>query len=75
MKDSSELLRELSEAVGVSGREEAVRRIIYEAVKPHVDEIKVDALGNMITFKQGRANGDRLKVMASAHMGEKGFAR
>ena len=73
MKDSSELLRELSEAVGVSGREEAVRRIIHEAVKPHVDEIKVDALGNMITFKRGSANGDRLKVMAAAHMDEVGL--
>jgi endoglucanase len=72
VKETAELLRELSEAVGVSGREEAVRQIIYEAVKPHVDEIKVDALGNLITLKRGRGK-NRLKVMAAAHMDEVGL--
>jgi putative aminopeptidase FrvX len=72
VKETAELLQELSEAVGVSGREEAVRQIIYAAVKPHVDEIKVDALGNMITSKRGRGE-DRLKVMLAAHMDEVGL--
>lgn len=72
MNETIELLRELSEAVGVSGREDAVRQIIYEAVKPHVDEIQVDALGNIITLKQGRGP-DRLKVMVAAHMDEVGL--
>jgi putative aminopeptidase FrvX len=72
VKETVELLRELSEAVGVSGREESVRQIIYEAVKPHVDEIKVDALGNLITLKCGRGQ-NRLKVMAAAHMDEVGL--
>jgi putative aminopeptidase FrvX len=72
LKETAELLRELSKAVGVSGREEAVRQIIYEAVEPHVDEIKVDALGNMITFKQGQGR-DRLRVMVAAHMDEVGL--
>jgi putative aminopeptidase FrvX len=72
VKEMTELLQELSEAVGVSGREEAVREIIYAAVKPHVDEIHVDALGNMITIKQGRGE-DRLKVMVAAHMDEIGL--
>jgi len=72
VKETIELLRELSEAVGVSGREDAVRQIVYEAVKPHVDEIQVDALGNVITLKQGRGH-DRLKVMVAAHMDEVGL--
>jgi endoglucanase len=67
-----ELLQELSEAVGVSGREDAVRQIVYEAVKPHADEIQVDALGNVITLKKGRGK-DRLKVMVAAHMDEVGL--
>ncbi len=71
MKQTTELLKELSEAVGVSGQEEAVRQIVYEAVKAHTDEIKVDALGNLITFKQGQGR-DRLKVMVAAHMDEVG---
>ncbi len=72
MKQTTELLKELSEAVGVSGQEEAVRQIVYEAVKAHTDEIKVDALGNLITFKQGQGR-DRLKVMVAAHMDEVGL--
>jgi putative aminopeptidase FrvX len=72
VKETHELLKELSEAVGVSGREDAVRQIIYQQVRPHVDEIKVDALGNMITLKQGQGR-DRLKVMVAAHMDEIGL--
>jgi endoglucanase len=86
VKEIAGLLKELTEAVGVSGREEAVREIVYEAVKPHVDGIKVDALGNLITYKEGRApqshggaargrskGDDHLKVMVAAHMDEVGL--
>jgi putative aminopeptidase FrvX len=72
MSKEIELLHRLSEAMGVSGREEAVRQIIFEAVEPHVDEIQVDALGNMITLKRG-AGQDQLKVMVAAHMDEVGM--
>jgi putative aminopeptidase FrvX len=72
VKEMTELLQKLSETVGVSGREEAVRQVIYEAVKPHADEIQVDALGNMITYKQGYGQ-DILKVMVAAHMDEVGL--
>ena len=72
MKEMTELLQELSEAVGVSGREEAVREIIFAAIKPYVDEIHVDTLGNVISLKQGRGQ-DRLKVMVAAHMDEIGL--
>ncbi len=72
MKEITELLQELTEAVGVSGHEEAVRDIIYEAVKPHVDQINVDALGNLITCKRGRGK-EQLRVMVAAHMDEVGL--
>jgi endoglucanase len=72
VKETHALLKELSEAVGVSGREDAVRQIIYQAVQPHVDEIKVDALGNVITLKQGQGH-DGFKVMVAAHMDEIGL--
>ncbi len=72
MKQVAALLQELSEAVGVSGREEAVRQIIFEAVKPHVDDVRVDALGNVITLKKGRGKNP-LKVMLAAHMDEIGL--
>jgi len=72
VKEITALLQELSETVGVSGREEAVRQIIFEAVKPHVDDVRVDALGNVIALKKGRGRNS-LKVMVAAHMDEIGL--
>ena len=65
-----ELLKRLSETPGVSGREERVRAIVLEELKPLVDELSVDALGNVIAVKRG--SSDR-KVMLAAHMDEIGF--
>ncbi len=65
-----ELLKRLCEAPGIAGREEAVRAIVREAMEPLVDEISVDALGNMI----GRRNGNGgPTVMFAGHMDEIGF--
>jgi putative aminopeptidase FrvX len=66
------LLKELSEAIGVSGNEEKVRKIIEEYVKPHVDKVSVDSIGNLIAFKQGDGSYS-LKVMLAAHMDEIGL--
>ena len=65
------LLKELSEASGVSGGESEVRRLIKEAVEPYVDELKTDMLGNLIAFKSGSKKAPRL--MLSAHMDEVGL--
>jgi putative aminopeptidase FrvX len=64
-----ELLRRLSEAPGVPGREEAIRALVHEALVNHVDEIEVDLLGNLIAHKKGRGP----KVVVAAHMDEIGF--
>lgn len=66
------LLRELSEAFGVSGHEDAVRQLILDAVKDLVDEYRVDALGNLIAVKRASSQGRR-KVMVAAHMDEVGL--
>ncbi len=66
------LLQQLTEAVGVSGDEHAVRRIIRDHIQPHVSEWWVDALGNLIALKKG--NGDSpLRVLVDAHMDEIGL--
>ena len=65
-----DLLKRLSETPGVAGREEQVRAIVIEELKPLVDELSVDALGNVIAIKRG--SSDR-KVMLAAHMDEIGF--
>ena len=63
-----ELLRKLCECSAPSGREDAIRTMIANEIKPYVDEISVDTLGNLIAHKKG--NG--AKVMFAAHMDEIG---
>ena len=41
------ILRQLSEAIGVSGAESEVRSLILDMIEPHVDEIKTDTMGNV----------------------------
>ncbi len=67
------LLERLSNACAVSGDEGEVRKIVLEELKPHVDEIKVDALGNVLALQRGTGEAPRLKVMLDAHMDEVGF--
>jgi putative aminopeptidase FrvX len=75
------LLRELSEASGVSGHEDAVRQLILDVIKDLVDEHRVDTLGNLIALKKGNgqvrrkasSRSTRKKVMLAAHMDEIGL--
>jgi len=66
------LLRALTEAVGVSGDEGEVRRLVREQVEPLADEVLVDALGNLIAVRKGTARRC-VRVMLSAHMDEVGL--
>jgi tetrahedral aminopeptidase len=67
------ILQQLSEAVGVSGREEAVRKIVLEAIKGHAEDIRIDAMGSVTAVKRGSASEGRPRVMIAAHMDEIGF--
>ncbi|MEW6308455.1 MAG: M42 family metallopeptidase [Bacillota bacterium] len=66
-----ELIRKLVEAFGPSGTEDAVRELIAAEIKPHVDELRTDALGNLIALKKG--NGKGRKIMLAGHMDELGL--
>lgn len=65
-----ELLQRLSDAFGVAGFEEEVRDLIKELIEPHVDELRVDTLGNLIATRRGKEN---TKLMLDAHMDEIGL--
>ncbi|ABR48774.1 peptidase M42 family protein [Alkaliphilus metalliredigens QYMF] len=67
-----EVIIELSEASGVSGHEEKVSQVITSIFADYVDEIKKDALGNLIMIKKGRNSGGK-KIMLAAHMDEIGL--
>ena len=66
------LLERLCNAVAVSGDEGEVRAIVLDEVRPLVDEVRVDALGNVLATRKGSGK-DRLRVMMAAHMDEVGF--
>ncbi len=66
------LLKKLSETSGVSGFEDPVRDIFREEIKPFVDDIKVDVMGNLIAHKKGEGRKP-LKIMIAAHMDEIGY--
>lgn len=66
------LLEKLCNVIAISGDEGEVRRIVLQEVKPYADEVRVDALGNVLATKRGRAR-KRTRVMLDAHMDEVGF--
>jgi putative aminopeptidase FrvX len=71
--DVGALLKELSEASGISGYEVQVREAVAVALRPHVDELRSDVLGNLIGLKRGTGAEPRHKVMLAGHMDEIGL--
>jgi putative aminopeptidase FrvX len=68
------LLKQLTEIFGPSGYEDGIRKLVQAEVKPLADEIKVDALGNLIVRKKpNKASKETKKVMIAAHMDEIGL--
>jgi len=68
----NELLEKLSRARGVAGHEGEVRAILREELAPHVEELSVDSIGNLIVRKGGSDSSVRHRVMLAAHMDEVG---
>ncbi len=66
------LIKELCLLPGVSSFEEPVRAFIRAKAEPYADQIRTDALGNLIVLKKGRrSTGNRL--LLAAHMDEVGL--
>jgi putative aminopeptidase FrvX len=68
--DRVELLRELTEASGISGYEEEVRKIIKRHLQD-VTSIEQDRLGSIVCRKDGESAAPR--IMLAGHMDEVGF--
>lgn len=66
---SQGLLLRLSETPGAPGDEGPVRDLIARAIRPHVDELSIDRMGNLIALKRGTGES-ALRVAATAHMDE-----
>ncbi|MBK8984575.1 MAG: M42 family metallopeptidase [Chloroflexi bacterium] len=68
----NELLKNLTEAVGVANDEKEVRRLIRDLIADYVDEWHVDALGNLLALKKG-TGASPLRILVDAHMDEVGL--
>lgn len=66
-------LKALSEASGVSGYEDEVRGIVRETFAALADEVRADAMGNLIALKCGSGAAPRKKIMLAGHMDEIGL--
>jgi endoglucanase len=58
------LLSKLVGAPSISGSEESIRDVMHKELKPYVDEIRVDKIGNLI----GRKGKGSPKILLAAHM-------
>lgn len=65
------LIQKLVETTSPSGYEADIRQVIRAEIEPLVDDLRVDALGNLIAQK-GRGKTSGIKIMLSAHMDEIG---
>lgn len=64
------LLQSLTQAPGISGHEGEVRKIVIKEITSLVDDVRIDAMGNVIATRKG-SGGPR--IMLAAHMDEIGF--
>ncbi len=65
------LIQKLVETCAPSGYEAAIRDLVYGEVKDLADDIRVDALGNLIVRKGSSGHGKR--IMLAAHLDEIGL--
>ena len=65
------LLSRICEAPGPPGFERKIRQLVLAELEGLADEIRTDAIGNVIALKKGRSSAK--KSMAAAHMDEIGF--
>ena len=67
-----ETVKTLCALSGVASFEDPVRDYLMEQARPFADQMRVDALGNLIVFKKG-AKSTGNKLMLCAHMDEVGL--
>ena len=65
-----DLIKELTESYGPSGREEEVQKVVLKYLEGHIDGYKFDPVGNLLVWKKGR---DDKEVLLDAHIDEIGL--
>jgi len=67
-----ELIQKLTETYSPSGYESGICEVIRKEIKPFVNEIRVDALGNLVARKGSRSKNG-MRIMLAGHMDEIGL--
>jgi putative aminopeptidase FrvX len=67
-----ELFRELTQAIGTSGDERAVRKIVRRELGEVADDLRADRMGNLLATLRG-PHDDSPVLMLTAHMDEIGL--
>ena len=70
-EELEELLEKFSNAHGISGSEQEIAKMMEEQLKPYVDKIETDNMGNFISTIYGRSS--TIKILLAAHMDEIGL--
>lgn len=66
-----QMLKDLTDANGISGDEREVREVMTSYIQPFADEVTTDKLGSLVAKKVGQADGP--KIMIAGHLDEIGF--
>ncbi|MCM3759698.1 M42 family metallopeptidase [Alkalihalobacillus oceani] len=66
-----QMLKDLTDANGISGDEREVREVMTSYIEPFADEVTTDKLGSLVAKKVGQADGP--KIMIAGHLDEIGF--
>ena len=67
-----DLLKRLCETPGISGHEDRVRDLVMAELRPLVDHVEADVMGNVIARRNGHGP-NAPKIMLAAHIDEIGF--
>ena len=67
-----QLIQTLTQIPAPSGREDELRAAVQKMIQPYADEVRVDALGNLIARK-GKQAKDGKRIMLAAHLDEVGL--
>jgi putative aminopeptidase FrvX len=65
------MLKDLTDAKGVSGNEREPREVMSRYITPFADEVTTDGLGSLVAKKVGNSDGP--KIMVAGHLDEIGF--
>ncbi|MGM0524323.1 MAG: M42 family metallopeptidase, partial [Bacillota bacterium] len=71
MNEKLTMLKELTEAKGISGNEKEAREVMDRYIRPFATEVSTDRIGSLIAKKVGKEGGP--KVMVAGHLDEIGM--